>query len=100
MNISKDYKKAVSKVRADLGTNGYPKAMMTGQQMRKCTATVNCGGEWHGKTFSEELASKVIQHEAFKDFLKSYHAEAHIEKASYAGREYAQVRIYYPEEVL
>ena len=100
MSISKDYKKAVSKVRADLGTKGYPKAMMTGAQMTKCTATVNCGGEWYGMDYSEELASKVIQHETFKDFLKAYNAEAHIEKASYAGREYAQVRIYYPEEVL
>ena len=100
MSISKDVRKVVGKSRADLGTHNYPKAMMTGAQMKNLTATVNCGGEWRTLEFTNNLAQAVVEDDRFKDFLDKYSAKAYIEKARYAGREYVQIRINYPGEVL
>lgn len=100
MGISKDFPKVVGKIRADLGTHNYPKAMMTGAQMMNLTATVNCGGERLGFDFSDHIAQAIMEDDRFKDFLDKYSAKAYIENARYAGREYVQIRINYPEEVL
>lgn len=42
--IKKMFQKTISAIRKEMDDD-YPKAMMTGQQMAKNTATVNCGGE-------------------------------------------------------
>ena len=41
----RDFQKVISAIRKEMGGGEYPKAMCTGQQMKKRTATVNCGGE-------------------------------------------------------
>ena len=70
----------------------FPKAMMTGQQAMKGTATVNCGGEWFGNR-SKPIAEAVMEDKRFRDFLEAYDGEACIEHNprfdSY------QVRIYF-----
>ena len=94
--IKRDLQKAVSGVRADRKKTNereeYPKAMMTGQQMEKNTATVNCGGEWKKAETTLEIATQVINDERFKDFLEKHNADARIEANNFGG---FQIRINY-----
>lgn len=55
----------------------YPKAMMTGRQEAKNTATVNCGRKpWCS---DEQVANVVMNDPLFKGFLTKYNATAHVE---------------------
>ena len=99
MKIKADFSKTVGNIRKDTG-NAFPKAMMTNAQMAKNTATVNCGGEWRSTEYSAKLAEAVLNDERFKAFLNRHNAEAHIERGRIGDRDFAQVRVYYPESAL
>lgn len=91
--VKKEFQKVVATIRKDLNaaagkTYEYPKAMMTGQQMQKNTATVNCG---HSFTRPE----KVLQHPAFKDFLQKFNATAKTEQTGPKDYVQYQVRLYF-----
>lgn len=89
--MKKDFQKVVSGIRKAVGDE-FPKAMMTGQQMAKNTATVNCGGEWKGGVYSRNLADKVLADPSFCAYLERYGATAHLEKTPSGG---IQVRIWF-----
>ena len=94
-NMKKDFQKAVKAFRDGSDYHGeYPKAMMTSQQMRKGTATINCGRAEFGK----ELAPKVVAHKGFVDWCVAYGiktVEIEIAKeASYMKPQY-QIRVTY-----
>lgn len=91
MELKKDFQKVIGAIRKDQ-RGDYPKAMMTGQQMAKNTATVNCGGEWRSAQYSWELADLVTRDERFVQFLARHNATAHIEPNPFGG---SQVRINY-----
>lgn len=97
MNIKKAFQKTVSDIRKDWRVKRdtpqaeYPKAMMTGQQEAKNTATVNCGGEWC--SFSRELAEYVLNDERFQKFLSDAGAEATVEGFHRGNHTGYQVRI-------
>lgn len=95
-NIKKDFQKAVATARAErnarLGEKReYPKAMMTGQQQTKGTATVNC-------SCSAELAAEVINHPAIVAFLRKYGATAAVEAVNYGYYVQQQIRIHFPKQ--
>ena len=48
----------------------FPKAMMTGQQISKGTATINCGSTRREE--NKEVAEKFMENEAFKTWCESY----------------------------
>lgn len=89
--IKKEFAKVIGKIRKE-NDDAFPKAMMTGQQVAKGTATVNCGGEWRSADYSMGLAMKVNADPRFQEFLTKYGAMAVIESNSFGG---VQVRIYY-----
>ncbi len=60
----RDFQKVISAIRKEMGGGEYPKAMCTGQQMEKRTATVNCGGEWYSSK-SAETAQQVMENMKF-----------------------------------
>lgn len=96
-NLKKDFQKTISAIRKDRKESTgrdvhYPKAMMTGQQESKRTATVNCGGEWVSEQVSVEIAELVMKDHRFNDFLARYSAKAITEKNPFGG---VQVRIHY-----
>lgn len=73
-------------------TTSFPKAMMTGQQALKGTATVNCGGEWYGNR-SKPIAENILEDVRFREFLEAYDGEATLEyNPSFDSY---QVRIYF-----
>lgn len=80
MDKKRSFQKVIGDIREDWrvkhGTpNGqYPKAMMTGQQEEKNTATVNCGAEWC--SFSNELSEFVMNDKRFLKFLSDFGATA------------------------
>ena len=93
--MKKDFQKAVKMFRESTEYHGeHPKAMMTAQQMRKGTATINCGRA----EFGEELAPKVIKFPAFVEWCETYGiktVEIEIAKeASYMKPQY-QIRVTY-----
>lgn len=95
--IKKELQKAVGNIRKDLSEEAgrkwtYPKAMMTGQQEEKRTATVNCGGEWMSREFTEKLADQVMKDERFKTFLTKCDATARLEVNTFGT---FQIRINY-----
>ena len=77
----KDFQKTIKAIR-DTYTmicgerQEYPKAMMTGQQEEKNTATVNCGRR---RESTETVANVVMNDPLFKGFLAQYNAKANIE---------------------
>ena len=85
----KDFQKVIKTIRRD---REYPKAMMTGLQMRHNTATVNCGGEWKPAGYTRELAEEVMEDKLFQEFLSKWEAEAEIELNSAKSW---QIRIYF-----
>lgn len=95
--IKKALQKTVKGIREDLNAaNGtasdFPKTMMTGQQMAKNTATVNCGGEWASAEKSLARANAVVADSRFKNFLAEAGATAKIEVTNFGSY---QVRINY-----
>ena len=94
-DMKKDFQKAVKMFREEHGYNGeYPKAMMTAQQMRKGTATINCGRA----EFGQNLAPQVKEFAPFIEWCKTYGIKtADIEiarEASYMKPQY-QIRVTY-----
>lgn len=94
-DMKKEFQKAVKTIRAEIAPEGcaYPKAMMTGQQVNKGTATVNCGR-------SQSTAQLVIKHRAFVEYLKQWNATATIETATDAYNcAQTQIRLHFPAPV-
>lgn len=90
MEKKKEFQKVIKEIRAG---RPYPKAMMTGQQERKGTATVNCGGAWKPSTVTREIAEEVIEDKAFQAFLARHSATAELE---FVKQDNAwQIRIYF-----
>ena len=94
-DMKNDFQKAVKAFRDGSEYHGeYPKAMMTAQQIRKGTATINCGRAEFGK----ELAHKVLSHKDFVDWCMTYGiktVDVEIAKeASYMKPQY-QIRVTY-----
>ena len=90
----KDLQKAIKAIR-DTYTiitgekQEYPKAMMTGQQEEKNTATVNCGRRpWVQDV--DQIANIVMNDPLFKAFLAQYKATANFEINSEGNK---QIRI-------
>lgn len=89
--VKKEFQKVVATIRKELNTaagkaNEYPKAMMTGKQMQKNTATVNCGGSFTRR-------DQVLQHPAFKAFCEKHHATAEAERVPYGSYTQHQLRL-------
>jgi len=79
----KDFQKTIKAIRDGSSIvsgrrQEYPKAMMTGQQEDKNTATVNCGRRPWCKNI-EQIAEAVMNDPLFKGFLKQYNATARVE---------------------
>jgi len=94
-DMKKDFQKAVKAFRDGSKYHGeYPKAMMTAQQMRKGTATINCGRADFGK----ELAPQVLASEPFVAWCVAYNIKTVqveiIKEASYMKPQY-QIRVTY-----
>lgn len=97
MDTKKAFQKCIKTIRDERSNNigrktEFPKAMMTGQQMMKGTATVNCGGEWYGNR-SKPIAEQVMEDVRFRKFLEEYDGEACIEHNPQFDS--YQVRIYF-----
>lgn len=75
----KAFAKVITKIRKDMGTDSYPKAMMTSQQESKCTATVNCNIGYKDPGTSLDRAQTVITDPRFIELLVTYKATARIE---------------------
>lgn len=93
--LKKEFQKVVARIRAEQNAtqerkSEYPKAMMTGQQQAKGTATINCSG-------SSTLAAGVINHPAIVAFLRSHNATAAAEAVNYGGWTQHQIRINFPK---
>lgn len=89
--IKKNFQKTIGAIRKERN-DSFPKAMMTGQQMAKNTATVNCGGEWKSAEKSLEIAKATATDPRFLVFLAECDAKAKIEPNPFGGY---QIRIYY-----
>ena len=92
MKMKKDFSKVIGTIRKEKSTNSFPKPMMTGQQMEKRTATVNCGGEWGNPEDTLARANMVMEDERFSGFLEKYEATARIETNNFGTY---QIRINY-----
>ena len=90
----KEFQKTIASIRRTLAMEKYPKAMCTGAQMSKGTATVNCGGEWRSDT--AEIADRAMQDPRFTALLAYYGATATLETGSWYDRTWTQIRIRYP----
>lgn len=93
VEVKKEFQKVIATIRKELNAAAgksyeYPKAMMTGQQIQKKTATVNCG---HSFTRPE----KVMQHPAFIAFLQKFNASARVEQTGPKDFIQYQVRLYF-----
>lgn len=89
--IKKKLQKTIKAIRSEIGGE-YPKAMMTGQQEAKRTATVNCGGEWRSAEKALKMAKEVATDPRFLVFLAECDASAKIEMNSFGAY---QIRITY-----
>ena len=77
----KDFQKTIKAIRNTISIvtgedQEFPKAMMTGQQEAKNTATVNCGRR---RESTEAVAKVVMDDPLFRGFLAQYKAKANIE---------------------
>ena len=88
LKAKKDFQKVIKEIRGS--ERRYPKPMMTGVQMEKRQATVNCGGEWFSYEETLKVAQEVMETNIFKDFLESHNATARIERGQL---DCAQIRI-------
>lgn len=96
--IKKDFQKLIKTIRSEIGEGrDYPKAMMTGQQQTKNTATINCAG----MAFAEKATQAIMEDERFQAFLTRYDATAVVEETSgWDGRPTKQIRLHYPDQEL
>ena len=91
--MKKEFQKVIGAIRkGQEQKSDYPKPMMTGQQMEKNTATVNCGGEWSIPEKTRAKAEMVMADERFKAFLEKWEATARFE---IIGEGNTQIRINY-----
>ena len=90
--IKKEFQKVIGIIRKDKFAYSYPKPMMTGAQMEKRQATVNCGGEWGTPESTLETANTVMADERFTAFLAKVEATAKIETNNFGTY---QIRINY-----
>lgn len=68
-DMKKDFQKVIKAIRdGQKVPSEYPKAMMTAQQMRKNTATVNCGRGLPGRN----RRATVISNAAFVKWCETY----------------------------
>lgn len=88
----RDFQKVISAIRKEMGGGEYPKAMCTGQQMEKRTATVNCGGEWCSSK-SAETAQQVMENMKFVDFCVAHKAKARYEQVGSGLKKWTQIRL-------
>lgn len=93
--VKKEFQKVVATIRKELNAAAgkayeYPKAMMTGQQMQKNTATVNCGGSFTRR-------DQVLQHPVFIAFCEKHHATAEAERVPYGSYTQHQLRLRFQE---
>lgn len=94
-DMKKELQKAVKAFRdAQEKPSEYPKAMMTAQQMRRNTATVNCGRGDIGK----ERAERFINDPRFEAWCEIFQIKSvgleRIQEASYMLPQY-QVRVFW-----
>ena len=102
MDIKKDFQKVVKAIRDDLNhiterKNEYPKAMMTGQQIKKRTTTINCG-EYAGLRlvqYANDLAFRILYDDLFENFCNAYGVVAYIERITRGVYTTTQIRIKY-----
>lgn len=87
----KEFQKVIATIRNE-GNSGFPKAMMTRQQMVKGTATVNCGGEWRTKEYTETLSAAIMKDTRFQSLIEKYNATAEVELNTFGTY---QIRINY-----
>lgn len=96
----KKFRKIIKMIRDERNNDGiavradFPKAMMTGRQIGKNTATVNCGGDWCARRpeVTRKLAELVVNDPRFVEFIEEENAHAYIERTA-AG--VYQVRVNY-----
>ncbi len=86
-----EFQKTIAKLRKEYRNREYPKAMLTGQQWDKRTATVNCGGE--ASSLTKERCMDVLNHPEFQALIKKHNATAYMERKSGPYGDYFQVRI-------
>ena len=94
-DMKKELQKTVKAFRdAQETASDFPKAMMTAQQIRKGTATINCGRRETGK----ERAEKMIEYKPFIAWCEEFGAKIEgieiMQEASYMAPQY-QIRIKY-----
>lgn len=94
--IKKDFQKVIRTLKKEWQSGSYPKPMMTGAQMERDTATVNCS---YMSDRSKELAEKVINDERFIQFLNKHNITAEVETIMHNGMHETypinQVRLHY-----
>ena len=98
----KDFAKVVKQIREAINKNNecksnYPKAMMTGQQIKNGTATVNCGEYREGSikmlAIARDKMDTVLTNPDFIDFIEKYNAVAFPQFVKSGGYVKYQVRI-------
>lgn len=78
MMFKKQLSKTVTSIRNEIG-GGYPKAMMTAQQIEHRTATINCGGEWRPAERTKEIAESVSRNPGFITLIEKHGVVAELE---------------------
>lgn len=76
--FKKEFQREIGRIRKIIG-GAYPKAMMTSQQIRNHTATVNCGGEWKKTAYSKDVAEKVLADKSLKEVTDYYGVKVELE---------------------
>lgn len=106
--MKKDLQKLVKIIRDELSQvsggyrSDYPKAMMTGQQMERRTATINCGYTYTQGAEKEEIvrlfrqrANFIMEDQRFMNFCEGYDAISYVEEVKVSGTTQVQIRINY-----
>jgi len=98
----KAFAKVVTKIRKELGTKEYPKAMMTSRQIDNCTATINCtvyrSTGYDGD--SKALALAVRWHPALLPLLSEHRVSVVSIEPIPGTNEHYQVRLRWPQDVV
>lgn len=98
----KGFAKVVTKIRRQLGTKEYPKAMMTSAQIANRTATINCtvySSTGYRGPDSMEMAKEIKAHPLLLAFLAAEGAVAAIEPISGSAGHY-QVRLRWKQDIV
>lgn len=102
IEMKKDFAKVVKKIREAINQNkgtksDYPKAMMTGQQIKNRTATVNCGEYSEDSirmlAIARDKMDTVLTDPDFIEFIEKYNAVALPQFVKASGYSKYQVRI-------